>query len=108
MPLVIKSVRAERDLMDLWLYIEGRSGEDRANAVLRRINQKLTALAQQPGIGRSRPELGAGLRSLPVGSYIIFYNPIEDGIEVVRVLHGKRDMAAAFGIAEDDETDDEL
>jgi toxin ParE1/3/4 len=33
---------------------------------------------------------------LAVGNYVVFYRPIENGIEVVRVLHGRRDIAALF------------
>lgn len=50
-------------------------------------------------MGRARVELGADLRSFPFGRYVIFYAPIEDGIDVVvRVLHSARDIDAAFGI----------
>lgn len=34
------------------------------------------------------------LRSSPVGNYLIFYRPLPDGIEILRVLHGARDIAA--------------
>jgi toxin ParE1/3/4 len=34
------------------------------------------------------------LRSFPVGNYVIFYIPIPDGIEVVRVMHGRQDIDA--------------
>ncbi len=44
-----------------------------------------------------RAELAADLRSFPFGRYVIFYAPIEDGIDVVRVLHGARDIDAVFG-----------
>jgi len=33
---------------------------------------------------------------LPVGNYVIFYRPIEDGIVVIRVLHGARDLPELF------------
>jgi len=36
------------------------------------------------------------LRSLPVGNYLVFYLPLDDGIEVVRVLHGSREIDALF------------
>ena len=49
-------------------------------------------------MGRARVELGADLRSFPFGRYVIFYAPIDDGIDVVRVLHSARDIDAAFGI----------
>jgi len=55
-------------------------------------------LATMPGIGQRRrlrnPAL-KGLRSLPVTgyrNYLIFYLPLADGIEVVRVMHGARDV----------------
>jgi toxin ParE1/3/4 len=45
-----------------------------------------------PGCGREEPKLGADLRSFPVGSYLIFYRPAANGIALVRVLHGARDI----------------
>ncbi|MEI7824063.1 MAG: type II toxin-antitoxin system RelE/ParE family toxin [Chlorobiaceae bacterium] len=53
-------------------------------------------MADSPHIGRSRTELLAGLSSFPFGRYIIFYLIIPDGIEVVRVLHGTRDIDPQF------------
>ena len=47
-------------------------------------------------MGRARDELAADLRSFPFGRYVIFYEPIEDGIDVVRVLHSARDIDVAF------------
>lgn len=45
-------------------------------------------------MGRARDELAEGLRSFPTGQYIIFYQPVPGGIEIVRVLHGARDLDA--------------
>ncbi len=53
-------------------------------------------LARHPLIGRARPELLTDLRSLPFGRYVIFYLPRKRGIEVVRVLHGARDLKPLF------------
>lgn len=52
-------------------------------------------------MGRMREILSAGLRSFPVGRYVIFYRPLQDGIDVVRVLHGTRDLEAVFVEEED-------
>ena len=41
-----------------------------------------------------RGDLLKNLRSFPVGNYVIFYVPISDGIEVVRVMHGRQDIDA--------------
>jgi len=48
-------------------------------------------------MGRARDELATDLRSIPFGRYVIFYEPIDDGIDVVRVLHSARDIDAVFG-----------
>jgi toxin ParE1/3/4 len=53
-------------------------------------------LAQHPLLGRTRFELAAGLRSVAVGNYLIFYTPAPDGIFVVRVVYGGRDLPGIF------------
>jgi len=60
--------------------------------VIDRIEEAFDMLAQMPLAGRSRTELAAGLRSFPVGNYLIFYVPLPDGIEVVRVMSSRRDV----------------
>ncbi|WP_292457413.1 type II toxin-antitoxin system RelE/ParE family toxin [Methylibium sp.] len=54
-------------------------------------------LATQPLMGRARDELSPGLRSFPFGRYVIVYEPIDGGIDVVRLLHSARDVDAQFG-----------
>jgi toxin ParE1/3/4 len=54
-------------------------------------------------MGRARHGLLVNLYSFAVRNYVIFYQPIPDGIEVLRVLHGARDIPRAF-----DEMIDEL
>jgi len=49
-------------------------------------------LAANPLAGRTRDDLAPKIRSFPVGNYIIFYLPLSDGVEVVRVLHGRQDI----------------
>jgi len=49
-----------------------------------------------PQSGTRRDELRRGLRTFPVGSYLVFYFIVEDGIEIVRVLHGRRDIESIF------------
>ena len=31
-----------------------------------------------------------------VANYAIFYRPLEDGIEVIRIIHGARDLPKLF------------
>jgi toxin ParE1/3/4 len=60
------------------------------------IDAKFQNLSRQPGLGRRREELAAGLRSFPVGRYVIFYHQVQDCLQIVRVLHGARDVDAVF------------
>ena len=47
-------------------------------------------LARNPQIAPERPDLAPNLRYLPFGNYLIFYLPEEEGLVVIRVLHGAR------------------
>jgi toxin ParE1/3/4 len=91
MPLVSKSPQARLDLVEIWRYIAEESLLS-ADSVLMDIDEKLRMIAEFPEIGRLRNELAQDLRCFPVGKYIIFYRPVKNGIEVVRVLHGSRDI----------------
>ena len=64
--------------------------------MLDRLEESGTTLAQFPLRGVSREEVLPSLRSHAVGNYVIFYLPLEDGIDIVRVLPGMRDMDALF------------
>jgi toxin ParE1/3/4 len=65
-----------------------------ANEQIERIGEILKMLVQNPLAGRERPDLQRGLRCFPVGSYVIFYVPLSDGIDVVRVMSGRQDIDA--------------
>ncbi len=59
-------------------------------------------LARMPGMGERRessnPRL-AGLRVWRIDEFpdhLLFYRPVEGGIEIIRVLHGARDVDAVL------------
>ncbi len=89
------SKQSRSDLDDIWLYIASDNATA-ADGFIDELVGKFQTLAEQPGIGPARDELGESLRSFPVGSYVIFYRPVHDGIDVVRVLSGFRDIPNAF------------
>ena len=95
MAIIVKRPRAELDLLDIWDYIADDS-LDRADEFLDRIESKLQTLAQNPGTGKRREELLPGLQSFPIGNYVVFYREISNGIDVIRVLHGSRDIGEIF------------
>lgn len=90
-----KSSRADADLTEIWLFI-AKDNIEAADRVFSELENACVNLADHPGIGRGRPELGKDLRSYPEGSYLIFYRPSDVGIHVVRILHGARDIPATF------------
>ena len=65
-----------------------------ADRLIDRIERTFDMLAEQPLAGRARSDLAPRLRSFPVGSYVIFYFPLSDGVEVVRVMSGRQDIDA--------------
>lgn len=90
---VRKTALAEEDLEEIWLYIAA-DNIIAADALLDKLVAKSALLAYNPELGRARPEIHEGLRSVPVGNYILFYRPEPGGIELTRVLHGARDIDA--------------
>jgi toxin ParE1/3/4 len=94
---VRRTVPAERDYLQIWLYVAERSGQPRtADRLLRAFDKKLDLLAEFPRLGQERPELGTDVRTLPVGNYLLIYRPVKDGIELLRVIHGARDLRDVF------------
>jgi len=95
MPSVVIRPQAFADLAEIWAYI-AEDSPDYADAFADRIDRVFEALAGKPKMGCARPELSVGVRSFPVGRYVVFYVPQSNGIEVVRVLHGARDLRPLF------------
>jgi toxin ParE1/3/4 len=92
---------ADRDVDEHFLYTGERS-HDAAVRLLHALDASLERLATMPELGQ-RQEFGrkglAGLRVWQIQgfeNYLIFYRPIEHGIEVLRLLHAARDIDAAF------------
>ena len=92
---ILKSPEAENDLDEIWLYI-AKDNPYYADKLLDEIEETSQKLARFPNMGRNRDELHFGLQSFPVGMYLIFYMTISSGINIVRVLHGMRDIDTFF------------
>lgn len=87
---------AMHDMADILAFISEDS-EAAAMEILGALFRQANLLVQSPWIGRSRDDdLGAGIRSLPVGRYVLFYRVKADGVEVLRVFHGARDLPRLF------------
>jgi len=92
---VTYTVPAERDLIDIWLYI-AEDNLDAADRFIDRIYALCKKLAESTGMGRLRPDAGARVRSFGIGAYTIFYLPTDDGIEIQRVVNDSRNLKNLF------------
>jgi toxin ParE1/3/4 len=88
-----KLPQADLDLDSIWAFIAA-DNVTAANRLIDRIGGVFEMLVESPLAGCERPELQINLRSFPVGNYIIFYRVLPDGVEVVRVMNGRRDIDA--------------
>jgi toxin ParE1/3/4 len=96
---IVYSAEARADLRALEDYIAAHDGQLRADMILGRIEETIGTLAFMPGMGRRRPEVEPGARAFSVSPGVIYYTrlPELDGIRVVRVMDGRRDLESLFG-----------
>lgn len=95
MRLLVKSSRAELDLLAIWAQLAtfGAAVADRAIDL---IEKHCEVIRRFPFGGEACPQFGEGVRWFPAGNYVIFYKPLEDRIQIIRVLDGRRDLPRAF------------
>jgi toxin ParE1/3/4 len=101
MPRIVPSREVEVDILGIFVHI-GRHSEKAANRFLQALDKALKNLAAMAYLGgqceSDHPSL-AGVRAWPIPKfrkYMILYRPLADGIEVLRVIHGARDIDALF------------
>ncbi len=95
MPQVLLTPDAEESRIEIWRYV-AQDSPDAADRLLERIDEKCRLYATQPRMGSPRSDLGQNVRCFPVGKYVVIYRPIADGIVVLLVVHGARDIPAVF------------
>jgi toxin ParE1/3/4 len=84
---------AERDLDQIKSYLVEKAGPVIARRVMKEIRSALYFLGSQPEIGHVREDLTSRqVRFWPLYSYLIVYDPDTKPVEIVRVLHGMRDL----------------
>lgn len=93
---VVWSPQTEADLIEIWLYGAREHSPSDADQHLRDIYVSCTRLGDWPYSGRARSEIIPGLRSLSVPPHVVFYRVTGSTVEIVRVLHGRRDIEVIF------------
>lgn len=93
MARVLRTRSARDDLTQIGRYIGEQSGSlETALRFLDRIDAKCETYSRQPEMGDPRSDLGSNVRTFPVGNYVVVYRPLPDGILVLLVTHGARDI----------------
>lgn len=93
MPGTRISPRAKADLIEIWSYI-AKDSETNADAFIDRLQEG--SAGPPAGLGAPERGVGTGDSDLPFGRYIIFYRVVRKAVEIVRVLHGARDIPSIF------------
>lgn len=62
----------------------------------REFNRKCQQLVAFPNSGKSYAKIRTDLRGLPVEGHIIFYRVLDDGVEILRVVSGRRNFPSLF------------
>jgi toxin ParE1/3/4 len=86
-----RSAAARNDLERIYRYY-AELNLYAAKRIIAEIDKKFRALADSPRLGRKRPELGAGARSIVARNYVIVYHIAEVEIIILRVLDGRMDL----------------
>ena len=84
--------RAKQDLLRIWGYYARLASPEIADSLLHEIGKRALGLCQRPFVGRPRTELLPGLRSVLVHPYAVIYRATDNAVEIVRVLHERRDL----------------
>jgi toxin ParE1/3/4 len=84
---------AALDLVQIWRYIKKQSSVETADHVESVIRERLIFLAANPGAGHWRKNLTEeAVKFFPIYSYLIVYRPETTPLQVVSILHGRRDV----------------
>jgi toxin ParE1/3/4 len=96
----ILTPKAQADLDAIWDTIAANN-PGAADRMIDAILKRARSLAQFPLTGRARDDIRPGLRSSAVKPYVILFRPADDSIQVLRVLHGARDIPTVMASGDD-------
>ena len=90
------TTRAAADLLEIGRYTKKTWGVEQARRYREELEVALQKLSRSPNSGRQRETIAPGVRSYRVASHIAFYVEKNDRITILRLLHPKMDVDAAF------------
>ncbi|MFZ1989687.1 MAG: type II toxin-antitoxin system RelE/ParE family toxin [Alphaproteobacteria bacterium] len=96
MPRSDLSDDALTDIADIVDYTNTQWGAAQANRYVDSLEARFAQLAEFPFMGKDRSDVRQGLRSFPLTSHVVYYEPKDFGVLIVRVLHSSRDPRQAL------------
>jgi toxin ParE1/3/4 len=85
------SRQASHDLDAIADYYLARN-IDVGEALFKDFTRKCENLVRFPNLGRSYDHIRSGMRGIPLEGYIILYQVVDDGVEILRVVGGRQDL----------------
>jgi toxin ParE1/3/4 len=86
--------RAREDLLEIWSQLAERASEAAADRIYDRIGDACLLLNEHPLLGRTRTEIHPDARSLVIERWLALYRLTDDGVQIVRIIDGARDLTA--------------
>ena len=96
MPRLVILPAARADLIEIGEFI-APDNPGRALSFLAEIEARMHQAAERPESFPARDDVREGLRSARHGRYLIFFLDAGAEVQVVRVLHGARDLPRLWG-----------
>src|SRR5689334_14073442 len=88
---ILRTPDAVTDLDQIWDHIAA-DNPLAADRMLDELNNRFSLLASNPDIGELQTKLADGTyRRFTFRNYVIYYRSLEEGIVLLRILHGARD-----------------
>jgi len=87
--------KAKQDFLSIWAYI-AEDSPNAADKLLDTISEKCNLLGENSKLGQARPDISPEMRYFPVKNYLILYKEQSLGVEIIRILHGSRDLSTIF------------
>lgn len=86
------SVLAEEDLNGIYVYTYKRFGPEQADSYNELLIRCVERIAETPAIGRTTENITANYLRYNCQSHAIFYEVLDDGVLIIRVLHQRMDF----------------
>ena len=85
--------QAAIDLVEIWRYIKEQADVAMADRVESAIRERIVFLAENSGAGHYRKDLtNENVKFFSVYSYLIVYLPETKPLQIVSIIHGRRDV----------------